>query len=124
MQAPNLSIHENTLSQVTTPEETEIVPCRDCHKQKDSDLMAECSGCNRLYCSECIHDIKEKRARTWWWMGGYNMYFLSKMSDFRCRRCLRDSDTKGNYIVIIIGVIIIIGALVTAEMNGLDMLNI
>ena len=124
MQAPNLSNHESTLSQSATPEETEIVPCRDCHKQKDSDLMTECSECNRLYCSECINDIKERRARTWWLMGGINMYFFSKMSDFRCRRCLKNSDSKGNYVVIILGVIIIIGALVIAEMNGLDMLNI
>ena len=124
MQAPNLSNHESTLSQSATPEETEIVPCRDCHKQKDSDLMTECSKCNRLHCSECVNDIKEKRARSWWLMGGINMYFFSKMSAFRCRRCLRNSDSKGNYVVIILGVIIIIGALVIAEMNGLDMLNI
>jgi len=115
-----LAEHSDTGEDVSVLEESAKTNCKQCYKEKFTDLMTQCSECNRLHCTECLNKIKENRARTWWWMGGFSMYFLSKGSDFKCRRCLKNSDNKGNIIVLALGTVIIVGTIVAAEMNGIN----
>tara|TARA_B100000700_G_C14408061_1_gene562337 strand:- start:66 stop:425 length:360 start_codon:yes stop_codon:yes gene_type:complete len=103
--------------------EYEQTPCRECRKQKYTDLMTECSACGRLVCTSCKSDIKNKRANMWWWMGSPSAALLSRSSAFRCSRCIKSSDSRGNIFVLILGALIIIGALVAAEMNGIGIFN-
>jgi hypothetical protein len=103
--------------------EYEQTPCRECHKEKYTDLMTECSACRRLVCTSCKSDIKNKRANMWWLMGSPSTALLSRSSAFRCSRCIKSSDSRGNIVVLTLGVLIIIGVLVTAEMNGIGIFN-
>jgi hypothetical protein len=99
--------------------EYEQASCRECRKEKYTDLMTECSACGRLVCTSCKSDIKNRRANMWWWMGSPSMALLSRSSAFRCSRCIKSSDSRGNIVVLILGALIIIGTLVAAEMNGI-----
>jgi hypothetical protein len=111
------------LANATDVDQNEKAYCRECHKEKYIDLMTECPACERLFCTSCRGDIKNRRASMWWWMGSPSMALLSRASAFRCSRCLKSSDSKGNIVVLALGTLIIIGILVAAETNGIGIFN-
>ena len=119
----NMKFDSDPPSVIADDTEYEQTRCRECHKEKYIDLMTKCSTCRRLVCTSCKSYIKNRRANTWWLMGSPSMGFYSRASAFRCSRCIKSSDSKGNIVVLILGALIIIGALVAAEMNGIAIFN-